>query len=239
MRLPAEWESFLNPYFNLKHFYSQLDAFITPLERVMPQKDKIFHVFDYMSPADVRCVLFGEDPYPRITSACGVAFWDMEIRDWQKKTKGSSLKNILKALLVAEGKADYNSSIDECRAIALEIGFPSPPALFGHWLGQGILLVNTALTYSGKEDKKTHLAFWRDFHRSLIQALNARPSSPYYILWGAKAQKWQAEISATIDRPAKIIKQGHPTFLHQFMDKDRPGYSPFREIIDKVKISWH
>ena len=239
MRLPISWEKFLKNSLELDKFYNLLEEFVEQYEPILPEKDKIFAVFDYMNPRDVTCVLFGEDPYPRITSACGVAFWDKEINSWTDKTNGNSLKNILKALLVAQGKAKYSSKIDEVRQIALELHYKSPPQLFEHWLKQGILLINTSLTFTNSKDKKQHFEFWKTFHLKLIEALNKREQSPFYILWGSKAQKWEQDILESIDDPEKIIKQGHPTFIHQFLDKNRPDFSPFREIITKTGLSWY
>lgn len=238
MRLPPSWEIFLTPYFDLISFYKTLDLFISDLNNVIPDKNSIFKVFDYVQPEEVQCVLYGEDPYPRLSSACGIAFWDKEINSWDDKTNGNSLKNILKAILVAQGKAYYTTPISRCREIAKDENFLSPPDLFVHWLDQGVLLINTALTFSGKDDKKSHLEFWRDFHQALIKALNQRNKSPYYILWGNKAQRSEQEIYATIDNPSKVIKQGHPTFIHQFMDKNDQNFSPFSEIINKTGIAW-
>jgi len=239
MRLPSEWEKFLESSFSLLPFYNQLQEFTDGFENLIPIKKNIFHVFDYMNPQDVRCVLFGEDPYPRFSSACGVAFWDKEINSWDDKTNGNSLKNILKAMLVHKGQATYENKISECRDITRENGFKSPPELFEHWLKQGVLLINTAMTFSESKDKKKHFNFWIDFHKALIRELNKRASSPHYILWGNKAQAWEKEIIQTVDDPAKIIKQGHPTFIHQFMDKNNITYSPFTEIINKTNISWY
>ncbi|KAA3612516.1 MAG: hypothetical protein D8M58_20345 [Calditrichaeota bacterium] len=239
MRLPNEWEIFLNSSFPLQQFYFQLDEFLKEYEFVIPKKKKIFHVFDYMQPQDVKCVLFGEDPYPRISSACGVAFWDKEINSWDDKTNGNSLKNILKSILVHQGYATYKTPISECREIASKNGFKTPPQLFEHWLGQGVLLINTAMTFSGSKYKKKHFNFWKSFHKNLLTLLNKRESSPYYILWGNKAQAWDNDILQSIDDPYKIIKQGHPTFIHQFLDKNNISFSPFEEIVSKTEISWY
>jgi len=239
MQLPADWENFLGDTIGLAAFYNQLQHFVAKHSPVLPVKDKIFAVFEYMGPLDVQCVLFGEDPYPRQESACGIAFWDKEINTWLDKTNGNSLKNILKALTVARGKASYSTKIDEIRIIAGQLNFKTPPQLFEHWLKQGILLINTALTFSNPAVKKEHFEFWQPFHKKLIRALNQRAKSPFYILWGGKAAKWEEVIAASIDDPGKIIKQGHPTFIHQFMDKNRPYFSPFTEIIEKTGLSWY
>jgi uracil-DNA glycosylase len=239
MHLPQEWVSFLNTKINVDEFEIQLKHFLDTIEFVIPSNDKIFNVFRIVNPKNVRCVLFGEDPYPRISSACGVAFWDKEINCWDDKTNGNSLKNIMKAILVSKGEASYNTGIAECREIARSTNFISPPDLFNLWLNEGVLLLNTALTFSSAADKKKHFLFWREFNQSVISALNQRDSSPFYILWGSKAQKWESHILKSIDDSDKIIKQGHPTFIHQFLDKNKPQFSPFTEIIDKTKLTWY
>ncbi len=238
MRLPREWEQFLETYLNANHWYMEMEQFLNTFPQVTPVPQQIFSVFKYMHPEQVRVVLYGEDPYPRISSANGVAFWDAEISSWQNKTNGNSLKNMLKALLVQQGLATYETPISECRQIAVSQGLVAPPELFRLWLKQGVLLVNTALTFSGKEHKKAHFTFWKPFHLALIKALNNRKESPFYILWGKKAQNWEAVILDSIDDHSKIIKQGHPTFIHQFLRKEQPNWSPFAEIKTKTQLQW-
>jgi len=237
-RLPKEWESFLNPYLDLPDFYRELDAFLSQFKTIIPAKKNIFHVFREVSPQKVCCVLYGEDPYPRPSSANGIAFWDAQIKTWDDRTVGNSMKNILKALLVAHGLAEYKTPISECRKTALAHGIKGPGDLFRHWLKHGVLLINVALTFSEFKDKKLHFEFWRPFHLALIKALNRRKPSPFYILWGKKAQQWQPIILESIDDPSKILTNGHPTFIHQFLNPQQPDYSPFKEIEQKTGFSW-
>ncbi len=238
MRLPKNWEDGLRPFLDLTAFYRDLDAFVASFPSIVPQKENIFAVFHRVPFSKVCCVLYGEDPYPRITSANGIAFWDAEIKTWDDKTVGNSMKNILKALLVAHGYATYHTPIKECRQIAGRLGIKGPADLFEHWLRKGVLMVNVALTFSSFAEKKKHFKFWEPFHHALIPALNRRPASPFYILWGKKAQQWEPTIVRTIDDPQKILKFGHPTFIHQFLRPDQPTYSPFTQIEQKTGFSW-
>ncbi len=238
MRLPETWERFLGSAWDIESFYRDLKRFLNSFETVLPQRELIFNAFHKVSPDEASCVIYGEDPYPRQTSANGIAFWDAEISSWQMRTNGSALKNILKALLIAKEKADYYTTISECREIAAREKIPAPPRLFEKWLSQGVLLINTSMTFSGASHKKAHFAFWQPFHQALIRALNKRPPSPYYIVWGRKAQQWEPEILQSIDSKEKIIKNGHPTFVHQFLDKSHPEFSPFTEIMTKTDIHW-
>ena len=63
----------------------------------------------------VNYVLFGESPYPREESANGYAFWDASVKElWsetgprQKVNRATSLRNMLKMLLIAENMLDKN-----------------------------------------------------------------------------------------------------------------------------------
>lgn len=233
--LPQPWQKFIAPLFDIENFYEELDEFIAGYDTILPGAERIFHVFDYMAPQQVRCVLYGEDPYPRATSACGVAFWDLEIKRWTDKTNGNSMKNILKALLTARGLASYKTPIAECRRIAEQAAFPEPYDLFKLWLSNGVLLINSAMTFTSPAEKKRHFQFWKPFHIALIAALeNRETDAPHYILWGRKAQQWEEFIRGRDN----IIRQGHPTFIHQFMDPDNPDWSPFKEIERRTALRW-
>ena len=238
VRLPEKWRSFLAQELNLSEWQHQLDRHLSSFSEIIPERGLIFNALELVPPERVCCVLFGEDPYPRVTSANGVAFWDAEIKSWQDKTNGNALKNILKALLVARGKADYFTSIAACRQLVAGNGFKQPAQLFTYWLRRGVLLINTAMTFSGAQDKKRHFNFWRPFHQALIRSLNRRSRSPVYILWGRSAWSWQPEILQTIDDPAKILRHGHPTFIHQFLNKELPRWSPFTEIEQATGFRW-
>lgn len=238
MLLPPIWELFLKDHLNLAGFYADLSDLINESEQIIPASEQIFNVFNFMQPSQVKAVLFGEDPYPRISSANGVAFWDAEIKSWDDKTNGNSLKNMLKAILVSKKLASYHTPISECRTLAKSCNFYSPPDLFRLWLEQGILLVNTALTFSTSASKRRHFEFWRPFQVALICALNNRTEQPYYILWGKKAQSWEPIINDSMAPESKIILQGHPTFIHQFLRKEEPTWSPFTEIEKLTGLNW-
>ncbi len=238
MRLPREWELFLKDFLQLEEFYRKLDAFVRQFDSILPEPEKIFNVFHKVPPARVCCVLYGEDPYPRRESANGIAFWDAQITSWEDRTVGNSMKNILKALLVTHGLATYQTPIAHCRQIAREQGLRSPGALFEFWLSKGVLLINAALTFSSPQHKKKHTDFWLPFHQSLIEALNSQGASPFYILWGKKALRFEPWIARTIDRKDKILINGHPTYIHHFLDPGRPKFSPFTQIEKLTGFSW-
>jgi uracil-DNA glycosylase len=234
-KLPKKWEKVLSSFMEIKEFYEELELFLKNRD-VFPEKDKIFNVFHKVSPEKVQIIFFGEDPYLRKTSANGIAFYDEEIRTWTDKTRGNSLKNILKALLIEKKLASYQSDISECREIVKKHNFPNPPKLFEKWLNSGVFLLNTSLTFENSIEKKKHFKFWEPFLEAVAESV-LKESSPYVILWGKKAQNLEQTILKNFLK-SKLIRQGHPTFGHQFMKKEDIFFSPFTEIIEKTGLQW-
>src|SRR5262245_7286900 len=88
----------------------------------LPGPNSIFNAFSL--PLDhVNYVLFGESPYPRQESANGYAFWDASVNElWsatglsKKVNRATSMRNILKMLLIAEGLLDKQQTSQEAIA---------------------------------------------------------------------------------------------------------------------------
>src|SRR5690349_13134393 len=75
----------------------------------LPGPDRIFHAFAQPL-SHTRTLLLGESPYPRAASANGLAFYDAAVTALWSPTglakavnRATSLRNIIKMLLVAEG----------------------------------------------------------------------------------------------------------------------------------------
>ena len=76
-----------------------LNIFLSGFEQILPDYPLIFNVFKLIRPENVRCVLYGEDPYPRVTSACGVAFWDTGNRSMDTKNTGKFSKKYIEGVI--------------------------------------------------------------------------------------------------------------------------------------------
>ena len=238
LNFEKNWEAEFQNFFDLNTFYHEVENFLDQFEEVLPVKDLIFEAFRHVKYEKVRLVIYGEDPYPRKGSANGIAFWDAEIKEWSKLSHGNSLKHILKALLIHNKLATHDTTIAECREIAKRENFKSPKILFEHWLKNGVLLINSAMTFTNKADKKKHFIFWEAFQKNLIKVLAQRKDEIYYLLWGNKANKWRDELLANDIAEEMIISQNHPTFQHQFLYKNGENFSPFSEIISKTKLDF-
>jgi uracil-DNA glycosylase len=113
------WDSILNPFIDspsFEHVFVYLEAAVNHGLRFTPPFKDVFNAFKECSYEDLKVVIVGQDPYPQLGSADGLAF------SCSKKSKAEkSLQYINKAI-----GTDYTD---------LRI-----------WANQGVLLINTAFT---------------------------------------------------------------------------------------------
>jgi uracil-DNA glycosylase len=113
------WDSILNPFIDSSSFenvFVYLEAAVNHGLRFTPPFKDVFNAFKECSYDDLKVVIVGQDPYPQLGSADGLAF------SCSKKGKAEkSLQYINKAI-----GTDYTD---------LRI-----------WANQGVLLINTAFT---------------------------------------------------------------------------------------------
>lgn len=156
----------------------------------LPGANNIFNAFS--QPLDkVKYVLFGESPYPRAQSANGYAFWDAAVHTLWSPTglskevnRATSLRNMLKMLLVAEGLLPTSTtSQDAIASLSKEKLIQTNEELFNHLLEKGFLLLNTTLVLQEGQapyDAKK----WRPFIQIIIQCLLEKRSTVTFLLWG-------------------------------------------------------
>jgi len=145
----------------------------------LPGKDHLFSAFSL--PMDqVNYVLFGESPYPRRESANGYAFWDATVNElWsptglsKKVNRATSLRNILKMLLIAEGMLSPQDTGQEAIAIInKQTLVQTNQAFFTNLLQHGFLLLNASLVLHRqhpKDDAKAWLPFITQVLHGLLQ----------------------------------------------------------------------
>jgi uracil-DNA glycosylase len=81
--------------------------------KMAPPGAHIFRALDGVRPRDVRVIVVGQDPYPKISQATGRSFEQGDLPDWpvNQKVIADSLQRILQMLLVARtGNAAYGGS---------------------------------------------------------------------------------------------------------------------------------
>jgi uracil-DNA glycosylase len=130
-----------------------------------PSPDLLLEVLRWMVPSQVRVVILGQDPYPNLVDACGIAFQSFAPNPPQS------------ALRINENLGHW--------------GHIPPTELnistYQTWLRQGVLLLNTSLTVEeGKAGSHTWL--WED-RKVTDELLNLVPKKSVALLLGGEAQK--------------------------------------------------
>lgn len=161
----------------------------------LPGPEKIFNAFTL--PVDqVNYVLFGESPYPRAHSANGYAFWDAAVTQLWTATgmskavnRATSLRNIIKMLLVAEGLLEPNHT-DQASIAALNKNrlVQTNTELFTQFINHGFLLLNATLVLRPKLVQKDALA-WQPFIKKVLAFLLSKQPHVQFLLFGKIANQ--------------------------------------------------
>lgn len=164
----------------------------------LPGHQKIFNAFSL--PVDkTNYVLFGESPYPRSASANGYAFWDAAVTQLWSETglsktvnRATSLRNIIKMLLIAEGKLQLeHTSQSDIAQVDKQHLIKTNQELFQNLLQHGFLLLNATPVLQPDQVKKDARA-WEPFTDHVLQFLFEKHPTAQLILLG--------NIANTIDK---------------------------------------
>jgi len=133
---------------------------------ILPSQDDILNAIKLTSLDNAKVLIIGQDPYPSAEHAHGLAFSSLS-----NKTP-ASLKNIFKKLKedFPEGKYDSNT--------------------LTKWGKQGVILLNTSLTFEGKDSKllKEHTKLWEPVIKNIFDILIKRNKTLIVMRWGNYAQ---------------------------------------------------
>jgi uracil-DNA glycosylase len=158
---------------------------INHLRCVLPPRHQTFRAFELCPFDKVKVIILGQDPYPNVGDANGLAF---SVNKGQELPR--SLKNIFTELVNDIG-CEYPTHGD-----------------LTAWASQGVLLANTALsTLEGKP--AAHASFWKEFTSDWISKLGKQEKPIVWVLWGAYAQSYKGYIG----KHHKIITSAHPSPL--------------------------
>lgn len=151
----------------------------------LPGPARVFAALDAVAPRDVRVVILGQDPYPTPGHADGLAF---------SVAPGTALPRSLRNIF-AEMRDD--------------LGAGPAGGNLGHWAGQGVLLLNTALSVPAGQAGGHARIGWQPLTRQVV-AEAQRHGPLAFILWGGHAQ-------AALDglpRPGDlVVASAHPSPL--------------------------
>ena len=181
---------------------------------ILPKQDEILNAIKLCPLYNVKVLIIGQDPYPSAEHAHGLAFSSLS------KNTPASLKNIFKKLEQDMGTKHSSNNLTR-------------------WEKQGVLLLNTALTFEGKETKllREHTKLWAPVIENIFSILKKR-GNLIVMRWGSHAQKAGAtfENAATI----RVLDTTHPSPLsaHRgFMTSEH--FLICNELLEKDSINWN
>ena len=164
--------------------------------RWLPGTDRLLAAFR-RDLAGVRYLLIGESPYPRPQSANGIAFYDAAVGDlWSEQglskavNRATSLRNIIKTMLLAEGRIDKDADGKITQTAIAELDkqdmIRSLPELFANLERAGFLMFNATPVLHPMRKPDKEAVYWRPFLDALLFGLASRPVS--LVLWGQIAR---------------------------------------------------
>lgn len=153
--------------------------------RVLPNADRVFAALAATPFDSVRAVILGQDPYPNATHAMGLAF--SVPRDL--RLLPDSLRNI---------RTELRSDLGMV---------PPDHGSLEAWTRQGVLLLNTALTFHEGIAASHDPAGWADLTDAVISAVAAKERPVAFLLWGVPAKAKDRLID---DRRHVVVRSAHP-----------------------------
>lgn len=163
-------------------------------ESWLPGIANVFNAFSFPL-SELRYILWGESPYPRVESANGHAFWDAAVSDIWSDTglskpvnRATSLRNIIKMLLVTRGALkEHSLSQPDIAAVKKEGMIHNLSELFQNFQKHGFLLLNASLVLSDRPVKK-EAQQWQPFMQSLLTELAVCKPEIGLVLFGNVAK---------------------------------------------------
>lgn len=158
-------------------------------KRFTPVLKQVFRAFEECPYSKLKTVMLGQDPYPHINVADGIAFSCSNLGVVQP-----SLKYMFKELEDTVYPDGYTWNPDLSR-----------------WSNQGVLLLNSALTTTlGKVGQ--HYTIWQPFMAFLFDLLSHQKPDMVYAFMGKKAQEYMDYLP---DTSIKIIASHPASAAHQ------------------------
>lgn len=187
---PPSWE----PVFEeSKEDLKRINQFLMEIEASgrmwYPLKADLFRVFYLLKVHNVKCIIWGQDPYPGTNKSTGLPI-AMGI------SFGTHKGNPIPASLVNMYK----------RLAATVPGFVYPAhADLTSWVEQGVLLVNKCLTLD-PGNPNSHKDLWSEFTTRVIQYIDKVNPNCVYVLLGNHAQQL-----ARYTTSKNIVMTSHPS----------------------------
>lgn len=185
--------------------------------RFTPPLKQVFRAFEECPYDKLKVVIIGQDPYPQMGVADGIAFSCSNDGRVQ-----SSLRYMFK----------------EIEDTVYPDGYTWDPNL-ARWSNQGILMINTAFTTEISKVGQ-HYKLWQPFLAFLFDTLTFQNPGLVYVFMGTKAKEWSESIP---ENNYKLFTT-HPAFAAHTNNEKWDCQNVFNLISDivwknyKEKIQW-
>lgn len=180
----TEWQNKLKMFMLSSDFKDIIDNLANEVaqgRRFTPPLKEAFNGIIKCPYDSLKVVMIGQDPYPKLGVADGIAFSCSH-----NEIPQPSLRMFHLAL--KDFDPDYEPFTD-----------------LTPWVDQGILMLNTALTTEiGKPG--THQKIWQNFTAEILNHLSKAKPNLVYVFFGKKAQEWEDFVPSN----AVKIKVAHP-----------------------------
>lgn len=192
MLKPSGWHDILKGFLLSEDFVNiikTLEECVDNGQRFTPPLKQVFRAFIECPIDKLEVIVFGQDPYPQLNVADGIAF-----SCGNTKKPEASLKYILQAVsdTVYGGKKEIKDFDPDLK----------------RWSNQGVLMLNTALTTEiGKIGK--HYDIWDPFIKYLVDILNSKDKEYVWVFMGKKAQELTDLVDDVLNNTA-ILTCSHP-----------------------------
>jgi uracil-DNA glycosylase len=180
---------------SISRFDDNYVAFLLNDTGYFPKLCAAFSAFKTLKKNEVKYILFGQDPYPRVDSAIGYAFIDGRVKDIfadkgfsKEVNRATSLRNLLKHLLVCEGLLECDNLAKEAIGKIDKSGIvKSLDELRINLIKNGFLLLNMSLVFEDKSKSKQHIKEWSGFTHELLRQIESKDIT--LVLLGNYAKK--------------------------------------------------
>lgn len=208
---PSGWADRLKGFLLSSDFDKVLNELIRQREagkRFTPPLKTMFRAFEECPWDKLNVVIIGQDPYPQLGVADGMAF---------SCSQSEKIQPSLQYMLDAVARTIYSG---------LEYKYDGD---LTRWANQGVLLLNTAL--SVEIDKiGSHYNIWNEFLVYIIDVINTHKPGTVFILLGAKAQ----EFEELIGEGNPVLKAPHPASAYHNESKTWSCGDVFNEANRKL-----
>ena len=210
---PSGWADFLKTFLHSSNFDDIIEQLWNAKNqgvRFTPMLKDVFRAFEECPLDSVKVIIVGQDPYPTLGVADGIAF---------SCSKTDKVQPSLQYIFDAIKKTVYNGE-----DVELDKDLKA-------WANQGVLLLNSAFTCQiGKPGSQYDI--WKDFTAFLIDMMSYGLDRSVGVFMGKKAQ----ELADLVDEDKHIIiNTSHPASAVYTGKKEWDCNDVFNKINESLK----